>query len=55
MSPRYSKFFAMFLALPMFFLIAAPANARSKHGRKHGKHVPAKHQVTKHKAPKHTA
>ena len=54
-SSRVSKLFAAFLALPMFFLLAAPANAKSKHGHKHGKHVAAKHHVTRKKAPKHTA
>jgi len=54
MTSWHSKLFAIFLALAMCSLIAAPANARSKHKRKHGKHVTATHHAPKHrKPPKH--
>jgi hypothetical protein len=46
-----SKLFAIFLALAMFSLIASPANAKSKHHRRHGKrthHAANHHKTTKH-------
>ena len=46
-----SKLFAIFLALAMFSLIAAPANAKSKHHRRHGKRT--HHAVNHHKTTKH--
>jgi hypothetical protein len=51
MTSWHSKLFTIFLALAMCCLIAAPASARSKHKRKHGKHVAAPPHAPKHRKP----
>jgi hypothetical protein len=49
-----SKFLVVFLALVTFSAISTPAKSKSKHNRKHAKHVAAVHHSPKHhKAPKH--
>jgi hypothetical protein len=52
MTSWHSKLFAMFLALAMFSIIASPANAKSRHHRRHGRHG-ATHHAAKHRSPNH--
>jgi hypothetical protein len=51
MNSWHSKLFVLFLALAMLSILAAPASAKSKHHRTHGRR--GGHHVTHHKAPKH--